>query len=271
MVETVEDILRALDAVVDHALEVGSRDGYFAALYRQVTAKVRDGIATGFFDDGPRMERLDVAFARRYLDAHALFGAGSPPTRSWKLAFEAGAEVRPLILQHLLLGINAHINLDLGIAAAATAPGDALPGLRADFDRINEILAVLVDRVQHEMNEVSPCLGLLDRIGGRHDDEVIRFSLEVARTEAWRFAVELAPLARESWGGPIGARDTRVARLARVVLDPGWPLTAGLMAIRTGESNDVRRVIRVLAGVDGPDLAVVEARVRTERATPTAI
>jgi hypothetical protein len=88
------------------------------------------------------------------------------------------------MLQRLLVGINAHINLDLGIAAAETAPGQALAGLRRDFDRINEIIASLITRVEHDIAGVSPWIGLLDRIGGRHDDVIVRFSIEVARTEA---------------------------------------------------------------------------------------
>jgi hypothetical protein len=151
--------------------------------------------------------------------------------------------------------------LDLGIAAAETAPGQALPGLRRDFDRINEIVASLITRVEHDIAEVWPWIGLLDRIGGRHDEVIVRFSIEVARTEAWRFAVELAPLARDDWG----ARDARVAHLARRVPKPGW-LSAGLLVIRARESNDVRRNIEALSRVTGPDLRLVEARVRQERA-----
>ena len=165
------------------------------------------------------------------------------------------------------MGINAHINLDLGIAAAETAPGSALPALRRDFDRINEILALAHRRHRAPGSQpVSPWIGLLDRIGGRHDDEVVRFSIEAARTAAWRFAVELAPLDRDHWAGPIGAHDARVARLARVVLHPGW-LSAGLLLIRARESNDVRHNIEVLNRVDAPDLGAVETRVRQERNT----
>jgi hypothetical protein len=264
-IETVEQVLEALDAVVADALQAGSRVGYFAAIYRKVTAKVADGITSGFFDDGERMHRLDVAFATRYLAALDLHQHGGTPTRSWQLAFEAAAGSRPIILQHLLAGINAHINLDLGIAAAETAPGTALPSLRRDFDRINEILAVLMSGIERDLAEISPWIGLLSRIGGRHDDEIVRFSIEVARSEAWQFATELAPLARGDWGGPIGARDARTARLAGVVLNPGL-LTAGLLMIRARESNDVRRNIEVLNRVEQPDLQVVEARVRQERA-----
>lgn len=263
--DTIDEVLGALDAVIAHALQGGSRVGYFAAIYRKITAKVAEGITSGFFDDGARMERFDVAFADRYLSALTRYQTRDITTRSWALAFEAAASSRPIILQHLLVGINAHINVDLGIAAAATAPGQALPGLRRDFDRINEIIASLMASVRHDIAEVSPWIGLLDEIGGRHDDEIIRFSIEVARTEAWRFAVELAPLAPDTWAGPIGARDGRVARLTKRILNPGW-LSAGLLVIRARESNDVRRNIEVLNRVTGPDLRVVEDRVRQGRA-----
>jgi hypothetical protein len=264
-IDTIEEVLEALDSIIARALEEGSRVGYFAAVYRVVTAKIAEGIATGFFDDRERMQRLDVAFPDRYLSALGRYQSGGMATRSWELALQATAASPPIMLQHLLVGINAYINLDLGIAAAETAPGRALAGLRRDFDRINEIIASLIARVEHDIAEVSPWIGLLDRIGGRHDEVIVRFSIEVARTEAWRFAVELAPLAREGWAGPIGARDARVAHLARRVLKPGW-LSAGLLVIRARESTDVRRNIEALSRVIGPDLRLVEDRVRQERA-----
>ena len=262
----VDDVIVALDAVIGRAREARSPLGYFAAMYRSVTAKVGEGIAAGFFDDGPRMENLAVGFAARYLHALGSFEAGRRPTRSWDVAFRAAENRRTILLQHLLAGVNAHINLDLGIAAAEAAPGPALPSLRRDFDRINEILALGLERVQRAVATVSPCLGLLDRTGGRHDDEVIRFSIDKARAGAWRFATELAPLDRDSWTGAIGARDARVASVARAVLSPGFPLSVALVVVRACESGDVRRNIDALAGAEQPSLATVEARVRDERA-----
>ena len=266
-IDSVQDVLDALDEVVDRSIVQRDRAGYFAAMYRQVTAKVAEGIAAGFFDDGERMASLDVVFASRYLTALEQFRAGGRPTRSWELVFEAGASARPLIVQHLVAGVNAHINLDLGIAAATTAPGAALPGLRRDFDRINEILAQLVAGIEDDVAEVSPWIGLLDTVGGRHDDEIVRFSIEVARTEAWRFAVELAPLDPRDWATAISARDARVARVGERILHPGL-LGAGLAVIRARESNDVRRVIRVLTGMHVPSLAKVEERVQMARSEP---
>jgi hypothetical protein len=244
---TIAAVLEGLDDVVARCIERGSRLGYFAAIYRRVTAEVDEGIAAGLFDDGERMKRLDVIFANRYLQALADFERGDRPTRSWELAFRAADAWRPLIVQHLLLGINAHINLDLGIAAATAAPGAELAGLRRDFDRINDILAGLIAGIEHDLNSVSPWIGLLDSVGGRHDEEVIRFSIEVARAQAWRFANELAPLDPDAWAGPIAARDARVAHLARRIREPG-ALSVRLLVLRVRESSDVRRNIRVLSG-----------------------
>lgn len=257
---TIDEVLAALDGVVGRAVETGDRLGYFAALYRKVTAKVKEGIASGFFDDGPRMERLDVIFANRYLGALARWEQEGEPSRAWQVAFRAASAWRPVILQQLLLGINAHINLDLGIAAAETVPGAGLPALAADFERINEILFSLLDEVQREVGEVSPWIALLDRVGGREADEVVRFSLTIARDEAWQFACDLASVPQEQWGSLIELRDRETELVGERVLHPGWLLTPALLAIRCRESSDVRRVIRVLSAVPAPSLGEVEAR-----------
>src|SRR5271167_1295935 len=113
-VQTVDDVIAALDTIVQQSYDTASRLGYFAALYRRVTCAVRDGLGSGRFSNGPLMEKLDVVFASRYLDALATFQSGGAPTRSWLAAFRGCDDDNLLILQHLLSGMNAHINLDLG-------------------------------------------------------------------------------------------------------------------------------------------------------------
>lgn len=267
---TIDEVLAELDRIVEVALDEKSRLGYFAALYRKVTRKVKEGIESGFFEDGPRMERLDVIFASRYLAALERFRRGEQPTASWQVAFDAAGMWRPLILQQLLLGINAHINLDLGIAAAEVAPGALLPALRKDFERINEILFALVAEVQHAIGEVSPWIAFLSRIGGKDGDEQIRFSLSVARDEAWRFAGRLAPLPPAGQIPVIESKDREIARLGREILSPGPFLRWGLLLFRMRESSDVRRIIELLAAAPEPSLATVEARRLARAALPPA-
>jgi hypothetical protein len=113
--KNIDQVIQQLDDIIDWSIKSNSRLGYFAALYRKVTLKVKAGISDGLFEDGARMERLDVIFANRYLEAFEQNQKKVSPTRSWQLAFEASNQWWPMVLQHLLLAMNAHINLDLGI------------------------------------------------------------------------------------------------------------------------------------------------------------
>jgi hypothetical protein len=97
-IETITDVLGALDGVIARAIDRGSRLGYFAVLYRKVTARVAEGIAGGVFEDGERMERLDVCFARRYLSAVNGLEDKDGLSRSWELAIRATDSSRPIIL-----------------------------------------------------------------------------------------------------------------------------------------------------------------------------
>ena len=115
--KTFDDTIGTLEAIVDRCAAAGDRAGYFAAMYLAVTNTMRERAAEGTFQDPARMERFITGFAGRYLDAVAAWQAGAPCTASWRVAFEASRRRRPIILQHLLLGMNAHINLDLGVAA----------------------------------------------------------------------------------------------------------------------------------------------------------
>jgi hypothetical protein len=245
---SIEQVIDRLDGIIGWSRTTASRLGYFPALYRKVTIEVRDGIAHGAFDDGGRMERLDVIFANRYLAAVDAHREGKPATDAWVAAFAAAGRWWPIVLQHLLLGINAHINLDLGIAAAQTAPGSELPRLRGDFDRINAILARLVGDVQEELARIWPALRFFNRHLRRTETALINFSLTRAREHAWSVAEELAPLAPAAQEPVIARLDRDVAMLARVVEHPGLVLGTVTRTVRLGELGSVPQKIDILGG-----------------------
>jgi uncharacterized protein DUF5995 len=244
---SIDEVIAQLGDLVDRSRRERSRLGFFAALYRKVTLEVKEGIAAGRFDDGGRMERLDVTFANRYLDAVAQFRAGQAPTPCWRLSFEAAATWPPIILQHLLLGMNAHINFDLGIAAATVCPRDELPSLKHDFNEINVILAGLVGRVQSEIDRLSPWIRVLGQIDPRANRAIVNFSMEKAREAAWRVAERLAPVPPAQWGRELAKLDLEVTVLGRLVRRPiGKLFNLKLLVIRSRESSDVDKVIDVL-------------------------
>ncbi|MCH5718300.1 DUF5995 family protein [Niabella hibiscisoli] len=147
-------VITDLQYIVDHCKKNNLRAGYFAALYLRMTQAVKEGITKGIFEDAKRMEQLDIHFAARYTDAWKCFVAQKPCTQSWQYTFNSSTNPNNIVLQHLLLGINTHINLDLAIAAAAIAPGDTIYALEKDFNTINNIIATLIDDVQECLSQV---------------------------------------------------------------------------------------------------------------------
>lgn len=242
-------VIEDLDRIVAESKSDASPVGYFAALYRDVTISVRDSIEAGAFDDGPRMEAFDVRFAQRYLDALSDYRSGRPVRKAWQLAFDTTREWWPTVLQHLLLGMNAHINLDLGIAAARVAPGSSLPSLRADFERINTLLANLVDQAQARLAEVWPALHLLDHTAGRTDEAVVNFAISRARDHAWAVAERLAPIPPEEQEPLIRTFDAETADVGGRVRHPGFWVSTVLRVVRLGEIGTVSRKIARVEGV----------------------
>ena len=244
--ETIDEVITQLDGIVAQASRERGRAGYFAALYRGVTARVRDGIKRGDFEDGERMARLDVVFANRYLEALHRFRAGEPTSKCWQIAFTTAARWRPIVLQHLLLGMNAHINLDLGVAAAAVSTNGRLPELRRDFDAINAILCDMLDDVQDRLARIWPLMALLDRAGCRTDEAVMHFSILRARDAAWDVATTLARLDGEDVAREVERVDEWAAVLARLIRTPGVTVSLANLVIRVTELGGVTRAIKAL-------------------------
>lgn len=243
----IDEVIARLEALVAGFRSGGSRLGYFPALYLKVTRAVREGIAAGRFQDGPRMDRLDTVFANRYLAALHAWQAGEPCSACWRVAFEATGRWRPIILQHLLLGMAAHIQLDLGAAAAEVAPGVELAGLKADFMAINGILGDLTGPVQGALDDLSPWLMVLDVAAGNLDEALARFGMDAVRDGAWGFAERLAPLDAPARAQALAEADAAVAANARLLARP-LPLMALLcLLVRIPETGDPRKVIEALA------------------------
>lgn len=245
--QTIDKVLAQMDQVIDRCIRERSRLGYFAMLYRNVTARVRDGIAAGRFEDGARMERLDVIFADRYFQALYDYWDGKTPTQSWLVAFNGARRWQPIIMQHLLLGMNAHINLDLALAAIQVAPGEHLPSLERDFKEITNLLGEMIADMEERIERVSPWFRLIDRVGGRTDEQICGFAMQQARDLAWQTAEELAELKPEELAQKIAERDQIVATLGKVILSPvGIILRLGLDVIRVRETRSVPQVIQIL-------------------------
>jgi len=180
----IDEVLSRLDEIIDTALGDNDPGGYFAYVYRRTTRAVKEAIDAGRFADNARMEVFDVAFANLYLEAYERYQCGEECSASWTLAFAAAREQKAL-LQHVLLGMNAHINLDLGVAAGRLMQGKNLDDLEEDFRLVNDILQEIIEELQERVSRVSPLFHLADRFGRQRDEHLLDFSMRAAREQAW--------------------------------------------------------------------------------------
>jgi len=244
---TIEGVIKSLDLIVSWSLENNKRTGYFAALYRKVTIRVKEGIEEGKFDDAARMEKLDVIFANRYLEAFEQYITKQPMTSAWQLAFDKTEKWEPIVFQHLMLGMNAHINLDLGIAAAQTTVPEDLPQLKNDFDKINALLGSMVNETQNELSEIWPAFKYIDKFSGSLDESIADISMKIARNLAWKVAEEYSQTKEDCQDEFIKTTDCAVRLAGSVFSSPGWRLRLVMLAIRLTERTNVAKTIQILS------------------------
>ena len=261
--KSIQEVIDQLTLIINNNLERGSYLGLFPALYRKVTQKVQQGIAGEIFRDNDRMERLDVIFANRYLDAYHNFEKGEHITKSWEIAFHASTDL--LYLQHLLIGMNAHINLDLGISAAQTAIefNQDILLLHEDFNSINTILNDLVNEVQREIGRVAPAMFVLDYITGGSDEKFAQWAMQITRDYAWQVAMDLfddyhnqvkqdSSIAnqpfREICKEAIVKHDLIVWEIGKlIVAPPGRVSKVVIKVLKFLETGDVKTAIKMLS------------------------
>ncbi len=193
LANTIDAVIEQLTSIIVQAEATNNRAGYFAALYKKVTVAVAEKIKQGYFDDNARMEQLDVVFANRYLQAHQNYLLQQPCSASWQLAFDTCKNWRPMVMHHLLTGMNAHIGLDLGIAAATVAPGAAIESLHNDFNKINTILCDMITEVKASLFSMWPLSKLISKLNmSKLENDIAGFSMTIARDAAWQVALDYA-------------------------------------------------------------------------------
>lgn len=243
---TIKEVISQLDLIIQQCKDTDNRLGYFAILYKKMTLAVERGIIQGVFEDGKRMEQLDVHFANRYLEAYDQYHRGAQPTDSWKTAFDAAQQQQLSILQHLLLGINAHINLDLGISAAAITTTQTLADLEGDFNKINDVIADVYNDLQSKLKQISWLVMFIKSMNSKSMDALINFSIGKARTTAWNHAILLSQ-AGDHRDKVMVQSDAAVTRVAGAILNPGILVGFLLKWIVKSEEKSIARNLQVLA------------------------
>jgi len=240
IINSIDQVIEKLNSIIAGETANQSPLAYFPALYKIVTEKVKQGINNGDFEDNARMEQLDIVFAKRYFDAYDAFKNNGVVTDSWRSCF-MHEKSHCIILQHITAGINAHINLDLGIAAAEIMESRDIKLLHNDFKAINEILNNLAYVVRGRLGGISPLIGLLDKLNFKVDSLLVKWSMELARDGAWEFAIKL----HKNGKPEIKERDQNIAQLGYGIFkaERFWYKSV-LGLIRLTESANVRKNVK---------------------------
>jgi hypothetical protein len=240
--ETISQVIEELDLITAQCYDCKDSLGVFSAVYRRTTKAVMDAIENGRFQDAERMKKLDIEFAILYLDAYQAYRKGQPIALSWKVAFDAASARHLTLMQHLLLGMNAHIMLDLSVAAARVCPGEEIHSLKQDFMMVNDVLKELIDEIQDGIGRHSPVWRLLDIVGWRMDEKLVCTGIRRARQQAWENAVELAGLPPHLFGQSVKDLDARVAKGASRVIDVMLPKKPLQWLISITERNPIKAI-----------------------------
>jgi hypothetical protein len=192
-----------MTVLVDQWEAAHDRRAIFLGCYRLMTRNMLDAIEEGRFQDAAWVSRLLHRFAAYYfaaLDRFEQDEASTPPV--WKLAFDATRDDDVTTFQHLLLGVNAHINFDLVLSLYDLLQpewAELTPEQReqryVDHTLVNRIIGETVDVVQDKVVEkFSPWTDWLDKLLGPVDEWLTSRLIGHWREEVWNNAVRYLEL-----------------------------------------------------------------------------
>jgi hypothetical protein len=188
--QAVDTVIGRMEDALAPLRAAGDPGRFFLGTYLRTTRAVGEALDRGAFEDPAWVEHWDVVFAGYYLDAfaaHRRDPASTPPT--WRTAFGADPGLPPEA--HVLLGMNAHINVDLPQALIdVLAPGDfsdpVLMGMRRrDHERIDRVLAERVAAEDAELHRQGGRRRALDRVLTPVNRSASRVFLREARRTVW--------------------------------------------------------------------------------------
>ena len=188
----VDEILENLDALDDAMTRNGDMRAAFLIAYRHITQEVLHALPSGLFEDREWVASFTLAFANRYREALVAWedGERSAVPAEWQTAFAHATDERCTVLQHLLLGMTAHILYDLPMAVASTVGGRDSAGCLRDFLRVLALLHRTVDPMQNDLSErFGPGLSVLDYALLRFDEWGAYLLVKYYRRVAWDAAV----------------------------------------------------------------------------------
>ena len=221
---TFDDVLGSLGRLQQIFYEQRDRRAVFVSAYLVITTAVKARVLSKSFADNEWVMRYDIAFANQYRIALLAYergdSAGLP--EAWRIAFDAARHNDALIIQDLMLGINAHVNHDLPFTLSAVSIDPDRQQRFEDHTTVNETLQAAMGELENRIEAMyAPGLDMLGRAFYPLIGEITSFDLTASRQLAWDHAVALTDARNDGERAAIMRRiDTHSGVLARLILAP---------------------------------------------------
>jgi hypothetical protein len=234
----VRDVVEGLTCLEDVFLARGDRRGVFVTAYLTVTQTLDSWLDRGLFLQNTLVADYVVVFANAYRQALASHQEGSPDNvaMAWRQSFEACRDPRVSVFQHLLLGINAHINHDLPYAVLQGGLDVRCQRCYHDHRRIDDALRVATPLVRRRIAALyQRPLRVANYLYGRMIDDAVSLTFERARQHSWVMAKALEAAGPSSERLRVGALiDRRAASAGQLILRRRYAPAASLASLYLG-------------------------------------
>jgi hypothetical protein len=234
------DAYDGIACLEEHFLAAGDRRAIFASVYALTTLRVAESIDAGEYTNTAWMQSYQTEFANHYRRAVREYELGhrSAVPDAWLAAFDAAASGETLIIQDILLGMNAHINFDLAFAIERVRISPSTTSRYLDHTRVNDALGEVAEEITAALTSLyGSNFAALDAALGVVDELLLAGGMASARQNAWNNAVSLTY--STWWTRPTVVAWIRTGAMVNAALTLGITLSPSLTsALRELEGSD---------------------------------
>jgi hypothetical protein len=234
------EALRLLDLVTERLLSEGDPRAAFPDIYAIITRRVAENVdastrATAgddaFFQEPRWISRLAGRFCERYLETLRWSLDGAPQDAgAWDTTYASCSVPGTLPLQHVMLGLSAHINYDLAIGIHRTiiefgaTDAGTLSRYKHDHDAVNDLLRASIPEAFDHLVARHHCVAAsaIFHRGYAFAEWTTMRVLTSWRARVWEDAMEMLGARTAAMRDVIVRRMERVSRrYARLLALPG--------------------------------------------------
>lgn len=219
--KNVNEALTALETVAERLRQDGDARAAFPDIYSIITRKVAEQVnrKDGIFKEPQWISRLAGRFCERYLETLRWSLEQRPQDcDAWSAAYACSPLARSIPLQHVLLGLSAHINFDLAFGIHETihefgheASPEMIARYKHDHDQVNALLLASIPEAFEHLSQRYSCVvsSLLYARAFKSSRWLTMQVLSYWRAQVWENVIALLTT------GSVAEQDTLMAAMER--------------------------------------------------------